>query len=128
MRIHVTVGATGAPWDLSPERFAAQLSAYRADALIAADPDNADPRVRFEITLGGRQAEGAYFLGQWQQLTCWDATIEGWAPFIEWFLGLLPPESGAQIFLEAVAIPQDLPRPATAADVARILTDLDNSL
>jgi hypothetical protein len=28
------------------------------------------------------------------------------------------------IFVEAVAIPQPLPRPTTAADAARILTDL----
>jgi hypothetical protein len=33
-----------------------------------------------------------------------------------------------QTFLDAVAIPQPLPRSATAADIARILNDLDNSV
>ena len=128
MRIHVTTAETGTPWNLPLEQFAERLAAHRTDALIAMDAENAQPQVRFELTLGDQQAEGIYFTGEWQQLICWDGTIDDWAQIIEWFLGLLPPESGAQIFLEAVAIPQDLPRPATAADVARILTDLDTSL
>ncbi|HEY3866837.1 MAG TPA: hypothetical protein VGM10_00725 [Actinocrinis sp.] len=130
MRIHVIIAETGAPWDLSLEQFAAKLAVYRTDALIAVNPDSPglNAHVSFEMTLGGQEAEGTYFTGRWQQLICSETTIEDWAPVIEWFLGLLPPASDAQIFLEAVAIPQDLPRPTTAADIARILTDLDNSV
>lgn len=128
MRIHVTTAETGAPWNLSLERFAEQLTAHRPDALIAVDTDNTRPQVRFELTLSDEQAEGIYFTGTWQQLICWDSTIDSWAPVIEWFLGLLPLEADADIFLEAVARPQQLPRLATAPDIARILTDLDNSV
>lgn len=128
MRIHVTTAESGAPWNLSLERFAEQLAAHRPDALIALEPDNAQPQVRFELTMGETQVEGAFFTGEWQQLICWDATIEEWAPVIEWFLSLLPLEADADIFLEAVAIPQQLPRLATAADIAHILTDLDSSI
>jgi hypothetical protein len=128
MRIHVTTAETGAPWNLSLEQFAQRLTEHRPDALIAVDPENAQPQVRFELTLGDQQAEGIYFTGDWQQLICWDATIDDWAPIIEWFLGLLPLEADANTFLEAVAFPQELPRLATAADIARILTELDNSI
>lgn len=128
MRIHVTIAETGTPWNLSLEQFAQHLTAHRPDALIAVDPDNAQPQTRFELTLGDEQAEGSYFTGDWQQLICWDATIDDWAPIIEWFLTLLPLEADANIFLEAVATPQELPRLATAADIARILTELDNSI
>lgn len=127
MRIHVITADTGAPWNLPLERFAEQLAAHWPDALVAVDPGNRRPQVRFELTLGGQQAEGIYYTGQWQQLICWDATIDDWAPVIEWFLGLLPDGAAAETFLEAVARPQQLPRPAAAADIARILTDLDNS-
>lgn len=67
MRIHVTTAETGAPWNLSLERFAEQLSAFRPDAVIAVDPDD---QVRFGLTLGGEPAEGIYYTGQWQQLVC----------------------------------------------------------
>jgi hypothetical protein len=128
MRIHVTIAATGASWDLPLERFAGQLTAHRPDALIAVDPENPRPQVRFELTLGGQQAEGAYYTGQWQQLICWDGTIDAWSPVIEWFLGLLPAAAAAETFLESVARPHPLPRPASAADISRILTGLDNSV
>lgn len=128
MRIHVTTAETGAPWNLPLERFAQQLAEQWPDALIAVDADDPRPQVRFELTLGDEQAEGIYYTGAWQQLICWDATIDDWAPIIEWFLGLLRPDADADIFLEAVATPQRLPRPTTAADIARILTDLDNSI
>lgn len=130
MRIHVIIAESGVPWDLSLEQFAVKLAGYRPDALIAVNPDasNLEPHVSFEMAVGGQQAEGVYFTGKWQQLTCWDAGIEDWAPVIEWFLGLLPPDAEAQTFLDAVAVPQDLPRLATAPDIARILTDLDNSV
>lgn len=128
MRIHVTTAEAGAPWNLSLEQFAQQLAASRPDALIAVDSENAQPQVRFELSLGEEQAEGIYFTGDWQQLICWDVTIDAWAPFIEWFIGLLPLESDADIFLEAVALPQPLPRLSTAADIARILTELDDSI
>jgi hypothetical protein len=128
MRIHVTIADTGAPWNLSLEQFAQYLAAYRPDALIVMDTDNRDPQVRFEMTLGDEDVNGIYFTGTWQQLACWDATIDDWAPFIEWFLNLLPLEADANIFLEAVARPQPLPRLAAAPDIARILTDLDNSV
>ena len=126
MRIHVTIAETGAPWDLSLERFAEQLSAFRPDALVAVEPGHRRPQVLFELTLGGQQAEGTYYIGQWQQLVCSDATIDDWAPVIEWFLGLLPGGAAVETFLDVVAIPRQLPRSATAADIARILTDLDN--
>lgn len=128
MRIHVTIADTGAPWNLPLERFAEQLSMHRPDALVAVEPDDPDPQVRFELTLGEQQAEGTYYIGQWQQLVCWDVTIDAWAPIIEWFLGLLPDGAAAETFLEAVARPQQLPQRAAAADIARILTDLDNSV
>lgn len=128
MRIHVTITETGAPWDLPLERFAEQLAAYRPDALFTVDPENSYPQVSFELTLSAQQAEGTYFIGRWQQLVCSDASIEDWAPVIEWFLGILPAGAAVEIFLDAVAIPQQLPRSAGAADVSRILTDLDNSV
>lgn len=128
MRIHVTTTDTGAPWDLSLEHFADRLASERPGALITLDRDNAQPQVRFELTFGDQSAEGIYFTGKWQQLICWDATIEDWAAVIEWFLSLLSLEADADIFLESVAIPQELPRLAAAADIARILTDLDNSM
>ena len=128
MRIHVTTAETGAPWNLSVEQFAQRLAASRPNALIAVDSENAQLRVRFELSIGEARAEGIYLTGDWQQLICWDGTIDGWAPFIEWFIGLLPVESGADIFLEAAAIPQPLPRLSTAADIARILTELDDSI
>ena len=128
MRIHVTIAETGAPWNLSLEQFAQRMAAYRPDALIVVDPDHDDPQVRFEMTLGDEEVNGIYFTGSWQQLACWDATIDDWAPVIEWFLSLLPLEADADVFLEAVADPQPLPRPATAPGIARILTALDNSI
>lgn len=124
----MTTAETGAPWNLSLERFAEQLAARRPDALIAVDPDNPQPQVSFELTLGDGRAEGAYFTGTRQQMICWDGTIDDWAPIVEWLLGLLPLESDANIFLEAVAVPQELPRLATAADISRILSDLENSV
>jgi hypothetical protein len=127
VRIHVTTTDTGAPWGLSLDRFAAGLAAYRPDTAMALDPGNAQPQVRFELALGDHQAEGIYFTGQWNQLICWDATIDDWAPVIEWFLSLLPSDSHAETFLEAVATPRHLPRLATAAHISQILTDLDNS-
>lgn len=128
MRIHVFIDDSGAPWDLSLERFAEQLTAYRPDAVVEVDSDDSDPQVRFWLTLDGQDVDGIYHAGRRQQLICWDATIDDWAPLIEWFLGLLPGGAGVQTFLEAVAIPQPLPRSSTAADIARILTDLDNSV
>jgi hypothetical protein len=128
MRIHVTIVKTGAPWNLTLKQFVQQLAEHRPDALIAVDAENAQPQVRFGLRLGGEQAEGIYCTGDWQQLICWDATIDDWAPIIEWFLGLLPLEAEADIFLEAVAVPQRLPRLARAADIARILTTLDDSV
>lgn len=128
MRIHVTTADTGAPWDLPLDRFADKLAAFRPGTAIAIDPGNTHPQVRFELAFGDEQAEGIYFAGERQQLACWDATIEDWAPVIEWFLSLLPLESDANIFLESVAIPQELPRLARAADIAQILNDLDDSI
>lgn len=128
MRIHVTVADSGAPWNLPLEHFAEQLTAHRPDALIALEAEAPGPRAEFELVLGEDKALGIYFTGEFQHLTCWDATIEDWAPIIEWFLSLLPLESDASIFLEAVPIPQELPRLAAAADIARILTDLDASV
>jgi hypothetical protein len=128
VRIHVTTANTGAPWNLPLDRFADQLAAARPGTAIALDPDNTQPQVRFELAFGDHRAEGIYFTGDWQQLICWDATIEDWSPVIEWFLNLLPLESDADIFLESVAVPQELPRLATVADIARILNDLDDSL
>jgi hypothetical protein len=128
MRIHVTTAETGVPWDLSLEQFAQRMAAYRPDALTVLDPDDRNPQVRFEISLGDEDVSGIYFTGASQQLACWDATIDGWAPVIAWFLSLLPLEADADIFLEAVAVPQPLPRPTTAPDIARILTELDNSI
>lgn len=128
MRIHVTIAETGAPWNLSLEQFARQLADYRPDAAVVVDPDNRDPQVRFEMALGNENVNGIYFTGAWQQLACWDATIDDWAPVIEWFLGLLPPAADANVFLEAVASPQRLPRLARATDIARILTELDESV
>ena len=128
MRIHVTTTETGAPWNLPLEQFAQQFVEHRPDALIAVDAENAQPQVRFELTFGEEQAEGIYFIGEWQQLICRDGTIDDWAQIIEWFLGLLPLEADADIFLEAVAVPQQLPRLARAADIARILTELDDSI
>ena len=128
MRIHVTTTETGAPWSLSLDQFAQHLAAHWSDALIAVDAENAQPQVQFELTLGEEQAEGIYFTGEWQQLICWDGTIDDWAQIIEWFLGLLPLNADADIFLEAVARPQQLPRLARAADIARILTELDDSI
>ena len=128
MRIHVTTAETGTPWNLPLEQFAERLAAHRTDALIAVDAENTQPQVRFELTLGDQQAEGIYFTGEWQQLICWDGTIDDWAQIIEWFLGLLPLDADADVFLEAVAIPQQLPRLARATDIARILTELDESI
>ena len=128
MRIHVTTTETGAPWNLPLEQFAQQLAEHQPDALIAVDAENTQPQVRFELAFGEEQAEGIYFTGQWQQLICWDGTIDDWAQIIEWFLGLLSLEADADIFLEAVAVPQQLPRLARAADIARILTELDDSI
>jgi hypothetical protein len=129
VRIHVTTAETGTPWKLSLEQFAQRLTGHRPDALIAVDPENAQPQVHFELTRGDQQAEGIYFTGGWQQLICWDATIGDWAPIIEWFLGLLPLEADANTFLEAAARLQELPRLATtAADIARNLTELDESI
>jgi hypothetical protein len=127
MRIHVTTAETGAPWNLPLERFAQQFAEHRSDALIAVDTENAQPQVRFELTFGEEQAEGIYVIGDRQQLICWDGTINDWAQVIEWFLTLLPLEADADILFEAVAVPQRLPRLATAADIARILIELDDS-
>ena len=134
MRIHVTTAEGGAAWSLSLARFAEELAAYRPDALISVDADKRNQQVRFELTLRDdgadghdgaddllHRAEGIYFIGDWQQLVCWDGSIDGWAPVIVWFLGLLPPGAEANIFLEAVAVPRRLARSATAADVARML-------
>ena len=128
MRIHVTTAETGAPWNLSLEQFGQQLAEHRPDALIAVDAENAQPQVRFELTFGDQPAEGIYFTGEWHQLICWDGTIDDWSQIIEWFLSLLPLDADADIFLEAVAVPQQLPRPARAADITRILTELDDSI
>jgi len=50
MRIHVITADTGAPWNLPLERFAEQLAAHWPDALVAVDPGNRRPQVRFELT------------------------------------------------------------------------------
>lgn len=128
MRIHVTIADLEAPWDLSLERFAERLTADWPDTTARVEQDD---KADFWWTRGDEDAEGVYYIGRWQQLVCRegrDATIEDWAPLIEWFLGLLPDGAGVEIFLDAVAIPQPLPRSSTAGDIARILNDLNNSV
>lgn len=138
MRIHVFIDESGAPWDLSLERFAERLTTDWPNAEAAVNTDDSDSYVDFwpafggeSPTFGGEDAEGTYFAGRRPQLVCDVGRIAGiddWAPLIEWFLGLLPDGAAVQTFLDDVAIPQPLPLSSTAADIARILNDLNNSV
>lgn len=127
MRIHVTLAQNSAPWDLTMELFAGYLGEYRADARSFARTQGTGEYLSFDLDLGsdGVRCEGGYF--PQQQLILDDGTIEGWAPIIEWFLGLLPFDAAADIFLESAAVPRELPRNATSPDIARILTALEAS-
>jgi hypothetical protein len=124
LRIHVAIADDSAPWDLTIGEFRQRLLAYRQDARTWA---RSIPRrgeyLDFDLDFGGERRNGAYYPGQ--QLGLWDGPISDWAPVIVWFLGLLPEGAGAQCLLEAVPIPQPLPRTATAEDVTQILTELD---
>jgi hypothetical protein len=124
LRIHVTIASGSAPWNLTIEAFQRHLAAYRPDARSEVlSQAIGGEHLSFYLGSDAGQHDGAYFPGQ--QLILWDGPVDYWAGLIVWFLGLLPPGAATECFLEAVAIPQELPRTATAADVTGILTDLD---
>jgi hypothetical protein len=144
VRIHVIPADTGPAWGLTAQRFRQALARHRPDVPCGIEHDDAGAGTRagFEVDFGEWTAEGLYYAGSvdgltrpgdrggrsdLQQLVCWDAGIEKWAPLIEWFLGLLPEDAAVEAFLDAAAVPRHLPRSATAADIARILTELDQS-
>lgn len=131
MRIHVAIADDSAPWDLAIDGFRQQLLTYRPDAHSwTARPRGRSARrqthggyLDFDLDFGGERRNGAYYPGE--QLTLWDGPFSDWAPVIVWFLGLLPAGALACCLLEAVPIPQPLPRSSSAEDVTRILTELD---
>jgi hypothetical protein len=119
LRIHVTFAENSAPWELSMELFVESLARYRADARPAVRTQGTGEYAAFDLDLGGEPCHGGYFPDQ--QLILDGGSIRVWAPVIEWFLGLLPFDARADTFLEPATVPRDLPRTATAADIARIL-------
>jgi hypothetical protein len=124
LRVHVTVTDDSAPWDLTIEGFRQRLTARRPDARTSAlSTPIGGEHLTFDLDFGGERRDGSYHPGQ--QLTLWDGPISDWSPVIVWFLSLLPEGALAQCFLDAVAIPQELPRSSSAEDVTRILTQLD---
>jgi len=104
------------------ELFAESLARYRTDARPSVRTQGTGEYVSFDLVLDGARRDGGYFPEQ--QFILEDGPIDAWAPVIEWFLSLLPFDAGADIFVESAAAPRQLPRNATAADIARILTAL----